>query len=236
MEITSQIANLEDEVKLLKGEIKSVLKEIRAAVLSQDNPFATNTVSLGSAGAIPPPAGEPPASRALPIVAEPPPAQQPPAPVPFPSTHQAGDAQAQIETRREPPQIFHDDETSRAHGTTEPVRAQSERPNAGEPPDPSDQRPSLLTIASLLAWVEDTLVSLGPRRFRLTLELAYFAELLSPEVRDVLRDLPQLWPEADEPERPISVNECLLVLRQLEAILQGERVTRLPRRRAKQRA
>jgi hypothetical protein len=236
MEITSQIANLEDEVKLLKGEIKSVLKEIRAAVLSQDNPFATNTMSLGPARAIPAPAAEPPATLVFPIVAEPPPVQQAPAPVPFPSTHQAGDAPAQIETRREPPPIFQGDDTSRAHATNEPVRAQSERSNADEPPDPSDQRPSLLTIASLLAWVEDTLVSLGPRRFRLTLELAYFAELLSPEVRDVLRDLPQFWPEADEPERPVSVNECLLVLRQLEAILQGERVTRLPRRRARRHA
>lgn len=232
MEITSQIANLEDEVKLLKGEIKSVLKEIRAAVLSQDNPFARNTGSLASAPAIPSPGSELPASPAFPTVDERPPAQAP-APVPFPSTHQAPDAQAQVETRGDPSPIYRPDETSQAYGTNEPVRTQSERPNAGEPPDPSDQRPSLLTIASLLAWVEDTLVSLGPRRFRLTLELAYFAELLSPDVRDVLRDLPEFWAEADEPEGPVSVNECLLVLRQLEAILQGERVTRLPRRRAR---
>ena len=42
MELTSQVANLQDEVKLLKGEIKAVLKDIRAAVLSENNPFALN--------------------------------------------------------------------------------------------------------------------------------------------------------------------------------------------------
>ena len=43
MDLTNQVATLQDEVKLLKGEIKSVLKEIRTAVLSQDNPFSVNS-------------------------------------------------------------------------------------------------------------------------------------------------------------------------------------------------
>ncbi len=218
MEITNQIANLEDEIKLLKGEIKSVLKEIRAAVLSQDNPFSMNAISLTPPGAspalaqpVPPPAHEAAAPQGSP-------------PLSFPSPPRP-------EVVAEPPQIFHEEAAARR---TAPEAARP-REDAPDPAD-DDNRPSLLTIASLLGWVEDTLISLGPRRFRLTLELAYFAELLSPEVRDVLRDLPQLWPDATEPERPLSVNECLLVLRQLEAILQGEQVTRLPRRRARRRA
>ncbi len=217
MEITSQIANLEDEVKLLKGEIKSVLKEIRAAVLSQDNPFSMNAISLTSPSASPALAQPvpPPAHEAAP---------QGSPPLSFP-------APPRPEVAAEPPQIFHEEPAARRRAP----EAARPREDAPDPAD-DDKRPSLLTIASLLGWVEDTLISLGPCRFRLTLELAYFAELLSPEVRDVLRDLPQLWPDATEPERPLSVNECLLVLRQLEAILQGEQVTRLPRRRARRRA
>lgn len=206
MEITSQIANLEDEIKLLKGEIKSVLKEIRAAVLSQDNPFGMNAMSLTPPGAVSAPAAPAPAQEAR--------TQE--QPLPFPAAPAA-----------EASQIFHEAPAPR-RAAPEPARPQDE-------PE-EDTRPTLLTIASLLGWVEDTLATLGPRRFRLTLELAYFAELLSPEVRDVLRDLAQLWPDATEPERPLSVNECLLVLRQLEAILQGEQVTRLPRRRNKRRS
>ncbi len=39
MELTEQLGTLQDEVKLLKGEIKAILKELRTAVLSSDNPF-----------------------------------------------------------------------------------------------------------------------------------------------------------------------------------------------------
>ena len=39
MEITAQIGALEDELKILKGEVKSILEEIRAALLDRDSPF-----------------------------------------------------------------------------------------------------------------------------------------------------------------------------------------------------
>ncbi len=48
MELTNQVATLQDEVKLLKGEIKSILKEIRTAVLSRDNPFAAGMEALAA--------------------------------------------------------------------------------------------------------------------------------------------------------------------------------------------
>jgi hypothetical protein len=50
-------------------------------------------------------------------------------------------------------------------------------------------------------------------------------------VRDVLGGLADLVPPREGEERPMHVNECLVVLRQLEAILQGEKITKLPRRR-----
>jgi hypothetical protein len=65
------------------------------------------------------------------------------------------------------------------------------------------------------------------------LELACFAELLSPDVKSVLCDMSQFAPEQETNERPMNINDCLVVLHQLEAILQGEKVKRLPRRRAR---
>ena len=227
MEITHQIANLEDELKLLKGEIKSVLKEIRAALLNQDNPFTSNSPGLRTGGVAPaslPDVGPAPAD-VLPLHPSPPPAQEP-APSPFATP---------------PPVAQHDQHAEPQHAVpiSEPAAAAQPIPLHGQRPaddEPFEPRTSLLTIASLLAWVEDALASLGARRFRLMLELAYFAELLSPDVRDVLRDVAEIWANDQEPEGPVSVNECLLQIRQLEAVLHGEHVTHIPRRRLRRRS
>lgn len=227
MEITHQIANLEDELKLLKGEIKSVLKEIRAALLNQDNPFTSNSPGLRAGGALPtslPDAGPAPAD-VLPLHPAPPPVPEP-ASSPFATPPPV----AQHDQHAEPQYAI---PTSEPAAPAQPIPLHGQRPADGEPFEP---RTSLLTIASLLAWVEDALASLGARRFRLMLELAYFAELLSPDVRDVLRDVAEIWANDQEPEGPVSVNECLLQLRQLEAILHGEHVTHIPRRRLRRRS
>jgi hypothetical protein len=209
MEITSQIASVEEELKLLKGEIKSVLKEIRAAVLNNDNPFTSNTAALRavSSGAGP-----------LPVSSD-----------TLPATPEATPGAVHIEKHNEPASL----ETPFSPPAPEPIPLHAPSSAREEPPEP---RPSLFTIASLLTWSEDAVAALGTRRYRLMLELAYAAELLSPEVRDVLRETAELWPSDKEPERPVSVNDCLLQLRQLEAILNGERVARLPRRRMRRRS
>jgi hypothetical protein len=219
MELTQQVAGLQDEVKLLKGEIKAILKEVRAALLNRDNPFAADappvfrpvarsnedqadeTFSAGLA-----------AIEASQTAQEEPPAPQPAAPAPV-----AADI----------------------HQAPVPLPVAHQAPVAQEPlpaPEPPAPRWDLLTIASLTAWAEDALATLGPKRFHVVLELACFAELLTPDVRDVLAGLAELMPEQQKrDERPLHVNESLVVLRQLEAILQGEKVTKLPRRRGARR-
>jgi len=229
MELTHQVAALEDEIKLLKGEIKSVLKEIRAALLNQDNPFTSNSPGLRAGGAAPtssPDAGPPPADvLPLPLHPSPPPAQEP-ATSPFATQPPVAQPDQHGEPQHAPP-------VGAPAAVAQPIPLHGQRPADDEPFEP---RTSLLTIASLLAWVEDALASLGTRRFRLMLELAYFAELLSPDVRDVLRDVAEIWANDQEPEGPVSVNECLLQLRQLEAVLHGEHVTHIPRRRLRRRS
>ena len=89
----------------------------------------------------------------------------------------------------------------------------------------------MLTIASLAAWSEDALRSLGPKRFQIVLELACFADLVTSDVKDTLSNMAELVPDQEADERPMNINDCLVVLHQLEAILQGDKVRNLPRRR-----
>lgn len=205
MELTSQLANIEDEIKLLKGEIKSILKEIRAAVLNSDNPF-TNPSSSAQLSPSPEPVAAAAAEEPTPFA---------PRPVEV----------ASAETAHVPPP------TGSPFAGPVPLR-----PDASAHQESSEgQRTSLLTIAALLVWAEDAIGALGARRFRFMLELAFFGELLSPEIRDVLRDASEIWAKDSDSDQPVNVNECLLQLRQLEAIVNGDRVERIPRRRAKRR-
>ncbi len=223
MELAQQMATVQDEVKLLKGEIKTILRELRTAVLSQDNPFATDAS---------PPAFQPVAR-----------------PAPEESGEQPGDPGAEEETLESPAEL----PAMPPAGPAAPPVAGLGAPSATSPaPVPPSQPPTpihsdmegddgpaeqparhwdLLTIASLTAWAEDSLGALGSKRYQLVLELAGFAGLVSQDVRDVLSRLDQGAPAEKEEERPMNINECLVVLRQLEAILDGEKVSRLPRRR-----
>lgn len=86
-------------------------------------------------------------------------------------------------------------------------------------------------MAGVMAWAEDAVAAVGPRRFRIILELACVADLLPPDMRDVLGRVGQLAPSGPAKDKPMNVIECVVILHQLEAILQGETPTRLPLRR-----
>jgi hypothetical protein len=229
MELTQQVSNLQDEVTLLKGEIKTVLKEMRTALLSNDNPFAAGPVptfrAVGRAGGED---GESGAAESKPAEAPPEEPQAVTDKVPstgpdWPSTP-AGLPNAGPVPAPEP-----------ASAPTPLRPAQQDGGTPQSQPQAGKTDWNLLTIASLATWVEESLATLGSRRMALVLELACFAELISPDLRDVLKQMTETEPEQGG-DRPSNVNDCLVVLRQLEAILQGEKVQRLPRRRARRRA
>jgi hypothetical protein len=224
MELNQTVSALQEEIKLLKGEIKTVLKDIRTAVLTNDNPFV-----LG-AGAAPPvpdtgraveeaPLTEEesaiatePDSDASPLLPE---ESQIPrtagAPTGTPTAQQAGTPPGDPAAGTEPTPL-HD------KGHEEPSR-------------PPELRWNLLTIAGLMTWAEEAVGTLGRQRFEIVLELACLAELISSEVRDVLMRIAQLAPAKEVANQPMNVIEGLIVLHELEAILHGDRITKLPRRR-----
>jgi hypothetical protein len=211
VELNQTISELQEEMKLLKGEIKSVLTEIRTAVLNADNPFTLDA----SLAAVPPPPLPEPAPPAVEhdgprfsVPATPPDdapaAAEPAAPAPAPQPVAAQPVAAQPAPAPAPPPI-------------EPVQQASDW--------------SLLTVAGLMLWAEDAVATLGTERLRMVVELAAYASLLPPGARDVLVRVAELAPKKDVNEEPASVIDCVVVLHQLEAILHGDQGMPLPRRR-----
>ena len=97
---------------------------------------------------------------------------------------------------------------------------------------PPNSKWNLLTIAGLLLWAEDAVATLGARRFQIVLDLASAAALLPVETRDVLSRIVDLVPEEEKAEQPMNVIECLVILRQLDSLVHGEHVVRLPLKRS----
>lgn len=231
MELNQQLSGLQDEFKLLKGEIKNILKEIRGAVLSEDNPFTKGAgtptfraVGRGDAAAAEEPEAPKKEEDEVSASDEEPdepddglaggPTTPPPgAPGGGPTTPPPGAPGGPSNE----PTLLH---AAQGDATSEDAGEASEKPDW-----------NMLTIASLAAWSEDALKSLGPRRFQTVLELACFANLLTSDVKDVLSKMAEISPDDAVDEKPMHINDCLVVLHQLEAILQGDKIRRLPMRR-----
>ena len=213
MEITAQIAALEEEIKLLKGEIKSVLEEIRTSVLARDNPFAPQgslpvfqPIERSDAAGEPSPAPEEthggpstapatasevedPLPRVLRVepTAAPPESRDCPEVAPLPAMAGSGPQVAPL-----------------------PTMAEAAVPQAW----------SVSTIAGLIAWVDETTSRLGTAHLQMILDLAPFAGLIPPEAEEALLKVIKLASSRKD-SATVSVNDTLVALRQLEAIFQG---------------
>ena len=233
MELNQQVANLTDDVKVLKGEIKTILTELRTAVLSSRNPFSSDAGRLSS--------GNGDGASSLDVAAKDETASEEPATpaaagapalsiVPPGAPDSAGSSGPPPAIAAGPPAAAgpgSPDATVRfsASPDTSPngPPASASVPPAAEPKgDPQPAKGwSLLTVISLAAWAEEAVAQLGPKSFQVVLDISRLAELITPETRDVLITISQLSPEREGQERPIKINECLVLVRQLEAILYG---------------
>lgn len=201
-QLESRVATLEDEGKIIKGEVKQILTEIRSAILVRENPFESENARGGMAVGGPThvvSAASQPAKVELVMPAAPePPTVEPPEPAHIPAP--------QPQRYEEPPK--------------EPVML---RPQTYAPPAPHEaEKPhwSLLTIAGLSAWAEDGMRKLGSLRLEILLDLCEAAGHLTPEARTALSRVTEL--EIAEPEQAPSTNETVVILRQLEALVNDE--------------
>ena len=191
-QLESRVATLEDENKILRGEVKQILTEIRTAILVRDNPFEGDG-NLTSAPAphmahtvAPAPVQEihvhtEPAHAPSPAAAEPP--KPEPAPVP----------------------------------TKEPVMLRPTATQAPVPAEPEHAEWSLMTIAGLSAWAEEAMRRLGSLRLEILLDLCETAGHITPEARTALARVSEL--DIEEPAAAPATNETLVILRQLDALV-----------------
>jgi hypothetical protein len=198
-QLEARVATLEDENKIVKGEVKQILTEIRSAILVRDNPFDADS-AFGSkptqVNVVR--SSEPVAKVELHVEAEPAPEPAHAAP------HATSKAAPQAPVAAQP-------------GTQarEPLPLRPEY--AAAPPAPEKPSWTLLTIASLSAWAEEAMGRVGALRLEILLDLCEAAGHITPEAREALSRVTEL--DIAEPLRTPSTNETAAILRQLETLV-----------------
>jgi hypothetical protein len=203
MELNDKLTALEDEVKVLKSEVKTILKEIRTTLLASDNPFAPDP-----GGAVFRPVERPPSPSTLEEEPE----------------SEGAEPMGQEEAPPLPSATMPEPIATQQAVAPEPRVTETAPASAGAPPNEEwAPRWSLMTIASLAAWAEEATGALGAQRLHIILDLAEFAGLVPEEVQEALLKLTKLGKsKGADGDSGTSINESLVVLRQLEAILHGE--------------
>jgi len=192
MELGSKVTALEEEIAVLKGEIKTILQEVRTAVLARENPFAVDAYETPQV-AVP----------AEPVPAPAPVEQETPAEVvQLPATTEP----QQTDSQSYPPQPRVADETDAARHATVTKLAK--------------RRWSVGALATLVAWTQETASRMDASDLDIILSLARYGGLIDEELEATLTKLsaPLLTPN-QEP-RNKGVSDYLLALRELAALIE----------------
>jgi len=230
MELNAKLSSLEDEVRLLKGEVKVILSEIRTAVLGQDNPFMKEPGQ--GLRADPSALEQRPPIRVVKIPAEG--EEEEPSvgfnqphseaafsvPASLPEPEEVLDLPQPMASPPPPKEQEKPQTTPTARATPPPAPAPQQQPAAAAPQTVPEW--SLMTVAGLTVWAEDAVKQIGPERLRILLDLCEFTGYLSTAAKKALLSVTSLVPAAEEKGSPPSVNECLVVLYQLDALMRGE--------------
>jgi hypothetical protein len=202
MELQARVTALEEEVGILKGEIKTILQEVRVAILARENPFLeeagegpvsaanVNFFALDEPPPVRPVMSEAPAqpAPASPVAATPPAAAANVEPTPIRTA-------ARIEAT-EPEPVF-------------------EAPQARTASD-AGIRP--LDLAALLTWVQETTERFSESDFAILLSIGTYGDLIDDELKETLMELSQQLPSNES--HKASLSEFTLALQQLSALME----------------
>ncbi len=244
----AKIAALEEEISILKGEIKSILQEVRTAVLAAENPFTgsgfrSSGAPAAEAATTPSPQVQSSFAPPSPAANEPPaaPVAQEPAPQPMAApVRVAAEAPAwtdgNLQTEEEPPTNIAAMEPGASKAPQE-IRASrpehravaaTETRRSLPMPRPADEpRPlSIASIAALVSWVEETRGRLTEPYLNIVLGLARYARLIDSSLEEILLKVSGMVEARPEREKA-SVSDCLLALRQLAAVVADDGIADL---------
>ena len=194
-DLEPRVKQVEEDVAILKGEIKSVLMEVRTSLLSQSNPFTNAGL------AVPPPA---PAATPEPVKPEPA-KSDPPSPV------------LKEEAKPDDKPLHYDNQNSFA----QPERQLT--PQQQPVPLPVAPRRSweLNTLAMLLAWCQGNMVRLSDKEMTSLLSLARYGGLVDDELAGILLEISSSFDEG-KTARAATVSEYLLALHELHSVIKEE--------------
>jgi hypothetical protein len=193
MELGSKVTALEEEVAVLKGEIKTILQEVRTAVLARENPFAVDSYEP-----MPVPTPAP--------VSHPSEAAEPEKPPRVVQLHSLPDAELQ----QEQPQISQHP----AAVETDAARPIAPAPNGGK------RRWSVGALATLMAWTKDVTSRMDANDLDIVLSMAHYGGLIEEELESTLTRLAAPLFPAQQPKQRTGVSDYLLALRELAALIE----------------
>lgn len=212
MELGSKVTALEEEIGVLKGEIKTILQEVRTAVLARQNPFSVDyseNLPVPALAQVPPPSAEPPTA------AETPPSEAPPSEVPpsealpseVPSNVVQLKSAAGVALQEIPP------------ATPFQGRDETDAPHAINRDPQARQRWSVGSLATLIAWTQETADRMDASDLDIVLSLARYGGLIDEELESTLTKLSAPLFQDDSQPRPSGVTNYLLALRELSALI-----------------
>jgi hypothetical protein len=205
-DLEPRVRQVEEDVAILKGEVKSVLMEVRTTLLSQNNPFTSPALT---ATALPAPVFAP--------ALEPAHAPQPPAPF----------VQKEPTTNDKPPQFENRNDTTQFAAPGEPLYA----PQQPVPLPVAPRRSwELNTLAMLLAWCQGNMVRLSEKEMTSLLSLARYGGLVDEELAGILLDISTSFDDGNA-GRAATVSEYLLALHELHTVIKEEEAPAVPRLR-----
>ena len=207
MELQAKVTALEEELSILKGEIKAILQEVRVAVLARQNPFLDDEFASPAAArsaATGWPADEPfmpePAFTPSPT----------PIAMPVAAPLQVVNGKAASST---PQQAQPEPDLDLAASTTEAMKASG-----------------TLDLAGLLSWLQETAEQFNASDFRMLIQLAAYGGLIDGGLEQSLVELGESVSGSDA--RKASLPEFALALQKLEAVRAMKSITQTSRRSA----
>ena len=210
-DLEPRVKQLEEDVGILKGEVKSVLMEVRTTLLSQSNPFANSVIS--------------PPSHAPETIRQP----EPPAPA---QRHDppASPAYQEPSHNEQPLQNAHRNDFPDPFA--QPERQQPPAQQQQSMPLPVAPRRSweLNTLAMLLAWCQGNMVRLSDKEMSSLLSLARYGGLVDDELASILLEISGSFDEG-KTGRAATVSEYLLALHELHSVIKEEEAPATPRLR-----
>jgi hypothetical protein len=212
MDLTARVTALEEENQLLKGEIKTILQELRTAVLNRDNPFAGGHMDIVPAAMAS--RTEAPASRSMEQPMQDAMATSSANVVKMFENMHSADLNNQMMSRALSQQW-----------------ASAQEPAFRAPEEVAATRWSVHSLAALMSWTKEAAQRFNQNDLGLILSLARYGRLIDEDLEKTLTNLAEVFAPAVIPP-PVSSTDYLLALRELDALIdEGNRSNKPAARR-----